>query len=257
MVGNRTCARGDDREERNTAKPKGLDCGCPEQFTSRHSADGTSGARPGTAAGKTDQSKGAGAPRPRHQNRVPLGPGTLWYPRQRRCGTPGEHSPLGNGGEGVTAAIHLGLDYGQTNLRGKVSSQCGVGSQQPQQALRLQTQGQGGGQEIHPNVKRKIAARQVLQTEVRACTHWSLPKRVWPLSGRQMLVVRRQRQDGSPDSGTPLPPLQPLESRANNAMEGGGKGDGLECRQMPTHADLWAVFKGWVCSSRDGLLGGY
>jgi len=53
-----------------------------------------------------------------------------------------------------------------------------------------------------------------------------------------MLVVRRRRQDGGPDVGTPLPPLQPVERPAKNAMEGGGKGDGLESGQMPTCADL-------------------
>jgi len=51
-------------------------------------------------------------------------------------------------------------------------------------------------------------------------------------------VVRKQRQDGGPDVGTPLPPLQPVERPAKDTMEGGGKGDGLECRQMQTHADL-------------------
>jgi len=69
-----------------------------------------------------------------------------------------------------------------------------------QQALRLQTQGQGGDQEAYPNDKREIAGRQVLPTKVRACTHWSLLKMVRPLRGRQMLVVRRRRQDGGPDA---------------------------------------------------------
>jgi len=109
---------------------------------------------------------------------------------------------------------------------------------QVQQALRLQTQEQGGGQETYPNDKREIAGRQVLQTKVRACTHWSLPKTVRPSRGRQMLVVRRRRQDGGPDAGTPLPPLQQVERPAENTMEGGGKGDGLESGQMPTRADL-------------------
>jgi hypothetical protein len=53
-----------------------------------------------------------------------------------------------------------------------------------------------------------------------------------------MLVVRRRRQDGGPDAGTPLPPLQPVERPAESTMEGGGKGDGLESGQMPTRADL-------------------
>jgi len=54
-----------------------------------------------------------------------------------------------------------------------------------------------------------------------------------------MLVVRRRRrQDGGPDAGTPLPPLQPVERPATDTMEGGGKSDGLEGGQMQTRADL-------------------
>jgi hypothetical protein len=53
-----------------------------------------------------------------------------------------------------------------------------------------------------------------------------------------MLVVRPRRHDGGPVAGTPLPPLQPVERPAKNAMEGGGKGDGLESGQMPTRAGL-------------------
>jgi len=62
---------------------------------------------------------------------------------------------------------------------------------------------------------------------------------VRPPRGRQMLVVRRwRRQDGGPDAGTPLPPLQPVERPATDTMEGGGKSDGLESGQMQTRADL-------------------
>jgi hypothetical protein len=57
-----------------------------------------------------------------------------------------------------------------------------------------------------------------------------------------MLVVLHQRQDGGPDAETPLPPLQPMQRPAKNAVEGGGKGDRPESRQMPTPADLSAVF---------------
>ena len=35
-----------------------------------------------------------------------------------------------------------------------------------------------------------------------------------------MLVVRRRRQDGGPDAGTPLPPLQPMERPAEDAVAG-------------------------------------
>jgi hypothetical protein len=57
-----------------------------------------------------------------------------------------------------------------------------------------------------------------------------------------MLVMRQRRQDGGPDAGTPLLPLQPVERPAESTMEGGGEGggngDGLESGQMPTRADL-------------------
>jgi len=51
---------------------------------------------------------------------------------------------------------------------------------------------------------------QVLPTQVWACTHWSLPETVQPSRERQILGVRRRRQDGCPDTGTPFPPLQPV-----------------------------------------------
>jgi len=106
------------------------------------------------------------------------------------------------------------------------------------QALRIQTEGQGGEQEIRPDDKHEIIGNEVLQTEERACAEWNVPKAVWTPTGRQMLVVRRRRQDGGPDAGTPLPPLQPVERPAESTMEGGGKGDGLESGQMQTRADL-------------------
>jgi hypothetical protein len=53
-----------------------------------------------------------------------------------------------------------------------------------------------------------------------------------------LLVRRRRRQQGGPDTGTPLPPLQPVERLATDPMEGGGKSNGLESGQMQTHADL-------------------
>jgi len=53
-----------------------------------------------------------------------------------------------------------------------------------------------------------------------------------------MLVVRGRRQDGGPDAGTSFPPLQPVDRPSKDAMEGGGKSDGVESRQMQTRADL-------------------
>ena len=81
-----------------------------------------------------------------------------------------------------------------------------------QQALQLQTQGQDRDQETCSDDKCEVAGYQILKTKVRACTHWSLPETVRPPRGRQMLMVRWwQRQDGGPDAGTPLPPLQPVK----------------------------------------------
>jgi len=50
-----------------------------------------------------------------------------------------------------------------------------------------------------------------------------------------MLVVRR---DNGRDAGAPLPPQQSVERPAESTLESGGKGDGLERGQMPTHAGL-------------------
>ena len=107
-----------------------------------------------------------------------------------------------------------------------------------QQALQLQTHGQDGDQETCSNDKCKVAGYQVLLTKVQACTYWSLPKMVRPPSGQQMLVVWRRKQDGGPDAGTSLPPLQPVEIPATDIMEGSGKSDEVESRQMQTLADL-------------------
>jgi len=126
-----------------------------------------------------------------------------------------------------------------------------------QQALQLETQDQDGDQETCSNDKRVVTGYQVLQTKVRACTHWSLPKTVQPPRGQQMLVVGQRGQDGRPDAGTPLPPLQPVERPAKDTMEGGGKGDWLESGQMQTRADLGAVIRRRVRTCRDGLPGGY
>jgi len=55
-----------------------------------------------------------------------------------------------------------------------------------------------------------------------------------------MLVVWRRGQgdDPDPDAGTPLPPLQPMERPAKDALERGGKSNGMESGQMPTRASL-------------------
>lgn len=47
-------------------------------------------------------------------------------------------------------------------------------------------------------------------------------------------------RDSGPDTGAPLPPLQPVESPAEDYLESGGNGDGLESRPMPTCAGLGA-----------------
>jgi hypothetical protein len=50
-----------------------------------------------------------------------------------------------------------------------------------------------------------------------------------------MLVVRRRRQDGGPDAGTPLPPLQPVERPAKTLWNPAGKATGWKagrCRHV-------------------------
>ena len=108
-----------------------------------------------------------------------------------------------------------------------------------QQTLQLQTDGQDGDQETCSDDKREVAGYQVLQTEVQACTHWSLPDTIRRRRGPHMRVVRRRwRRDSGPDARKPLAPQQPVKRPAESTMEGGGKGDGLESRQMQTRADL-------------------
>jgi len=110
-----------------------------------------------------------------------------------------------------------------------------VGGRQVQQALQLQTQGQGGDQETYPDEKREIDGRQVLLTEVQACAHSSLLKAVRPLRRRQMLVVWREC---GLDAGAPLPPLEQIERPAEDTLEDSGTDNGLESGQMPARADL-------------------
>ena len=55
-----------------------------------------------------------------------------------------------------------------------------MGGPQVQQALQLQTQGQGGDQETYPNDKRNAAGRHVLRAKVRACAQVGLCKTVRP-----------------------------------------------------------------------------
>jgi hypothetical protein len=106
-----------------------------------------------------------------------------------------------------------------------------------QQALQLQTQGQDVNQETHSNDKREVTGYRVLPNQVQACTNWSLAETVRLPRGRQILVVRRRRQEG-PGKGTPHPPLQPVGRPATGTMEGGVQSDGLESGQMQTREDL-------------------
>jgi len=59
-------------------------------------------------------------------------------------------------------------------------------------------------------------------------------KRIFPPQ-RQVLEVER---DSGPDAGAPLPPLQPVERRAECALESDAVGEGVESWQMPTRAGL-------------------
>jgi len=53
-----------------------------------------------------------------------------------------------------------------------------------------------------------------------------------------MLVVGRRMQDGRPDTGASLPPLQPIARPAEDALERGGESNGIESGQIPTCANL-------------------
>jgi hypothetical protein len=53
-----------------------------------------------------------------------------------------------------------------------------------------------------------------------------------------MVVVPQHSKKGGPDAVTPRLLLQAVESPAMDTVEGGGKGDRLESRQMQTRADL-------------------
>jgi len=61
-----------------------------------------------------------------------------------------------------------------------------------------------------------------------------------------MLVVRRRTQDGSPDAGASLLPLQPVERPAEDALERDGESNGMESGQMPTCASLSAALSAEV-----------
>jgi hypothetical protein len=141
---------------------------------------GTPGAGPRAATGEGDQLKRAESPCARHHNRHPLGPGALWHPPKRRSRPSAELSPRRKRKYSDNAAIHLILEMGQTNRRGKIGSSGGVGGRQVQQALQLLTQGQGRDQETYPDDKCKAAGRQVLPTKVRSCARAGLPTTVRP-----------------------------------------------------------------------------
>jgi len=72
-----------------------------------------------------------------------------------------------------------------------------------------------------------------------------------------MLVVRRRSQNGSPDAEAFLPPLQPLERRAEDALESGGEINGMESGQMLTRASLGAALLGEMRRGRDRLPDSY
>jgi hypothetical protein len=121
------------------------------------------------------------------------------------------------------------------DLRREHSGEREVGGRQVLQTLLIETEGKSWEQEICLNDKREIIGNKVLKTEEWACADWKVPKVVWTLRGRQMLVVRKQN---ATDTGACLLPLQLVERPADRDLMGGGKGHGRECRQMPACANL-------------------
>ena len=87
----------------------------------------------------------------------------------------------------------------------------------------------------YPNDKSEIAGWQILPTEVRACTHWSLRAIVRPRREQQLLVVC---QNSVPDVGAPHGPLQLVRRPQESNLESSRKGERLASGQMPTCADL-------------------
>jgi hypothetical protein len=71
------------------------------------------------------------------------------------------------------------------------------------------------------------------------------------------VVWRRCRQDGSPETRTPLLPMQPVKRHATYTVKRGEARDGLESGQLQAHADHWASFNRTVRPSCDRLPGGY
>jgi len=63
--------------------------------------------------------------------------------------------------------------------------------------------------------------------------------------------------DSGTVTGEPLPTLQLVVRQVESALEGGGEGDSLERRQMPTCAGLWADFHRRVRSSSGEFPSGY
>jgi len=157
--GDRTRACRGDQQERYIATSWSEDGGSLQQLTGRNSMNGKPGAGARAATGEAEQRMDVESPRPRHRNLDPLQPGTLRHPRKRRRRLSGELNPRLKRKYSDRAAVHLALEYGQTNLRGKISSQGTVGDRQLQQALELQIQGQGRDQETYPDDKRKVVGR--------------------------------------------------------------------------------------------------
>ena len=50
-----------------------------------------------------------------------------------------------------------------------------------------------------------------------------------------MLIVQK---DSGPDTGAPLPQLQPVVRPAEDALDSGREGEGLESGQMPSRVGL-------------------
>jgi hypothetical protein len=90
----------------------------------------------------------------------------------------------------------------------------------------------------YPTAKGEITERQVVHAKVRVCTHWTVPKTVGPSRGQQILLVRWHRQNGIPQAGTYLLPMQLVERPGKKAMEGIESGYKLERGQMPPGANI-------------------
>lgn len=236
-MGYRTCTPGVPEEVGHTADTSSDKCSRLQRLASGHLTNGAPGAGARAASGQVDEREREDSSHSRHRDRNPLGPGTHRHSRKSERRSPresGERGPQIR--DSARASIHLGGEQDKRNPRSKDGGDSSMGSRQMQQALRLQTKRHRWEQETHPQEYCKMTGSQVVQTEIQTRTSGTVPRIIRTARQRQMLVVQWRTQDGSPDAGVSLLPLQPMENPAGDTLERGGESYWIESRQMRTGA---------------------